>query len=297
MSVIDSVLQNTRSVFEQCPVTAGLADTVVLVPEGSCCDLRAVLTSYRGCTLHICWSCSNKGQCALCPMWSPSPRCLPFSETLRVHFPLLGCPVLLTTALFPWVLCEKVLHSSPIWITTPLHGLGQSIQCAEDNRHMRNITKCVISKYKKVFHFAHSQASVWQLLISEVHSCPCNIWAAVAKHPHVCKCVSCVSMDYTCCCCNRRSANSIWSWPWSRFSSSQFCFRWLCSRTSCALSRLSVSMSSFSCVCSPRTRLCSMLEVEPHRVNMCTHTYILYRDPQQLLVGVHRKKKNHMQIL
>lgn len=90
--------------------------TELLWPEG-CIDLV-----YTAHTLLIHWSCSYM-------VWVSVPfaqaealflLCLPFSEMLRVHFPLLGCLVLLATAVFPWVLCETVLHSSPIWVTSPL---------------------------------------------------------------------------------------------------------------------------------------------------------------------------------
>lgn len=144
------------------------------------------------------------------------------------------------------------------------------MQCIEDNKQ-----HCLPFKKKKKKNYEELLStikSVW--CCSKGTSClhiASNICSIISKslkanhvktsgqphphpHPH-----TLTRVDHTCCCCSRRSASSFWSWPCSRFSSSQFCFRWLCSRTSWALSLLSVSISSFSCVCSPKTRLCSML--------------------------------------
>ncbi len=82
---------------------------------------------------------------------------------------------------------------------------------------------------------------------------------ACMKHPWI-MCKAC-----TCCCCSLMSATSLWSSEWSLLSSSQLCFRWLCSRTSLAFSRFKTSISSLNWDCSLRRRLCCMLKYKQNK--------------------------------
>lgn len=73
---------------------------------------------------------------------------------------------------------------------------------------------------------------------------------------HACEVINNIKFcSDTCCCSILISATSLWSSSCSLLSSSQACFTWFSSLTSWMLCCLTASSSSFSWVCSPATRL------------------------------------------